>query len=191
MKNFRNKYYFLRHGRNIHQTELKHICYGWPEDTVPCMLDEVGIKEVTVSGTELKDKNIDVIYSSDILRTKQTSEIVALILGIDKIYYDERLRDMNWGIFSEGLKSKVYEYYEDKDLMNDSVPEGECWRDLQKRAIAALKDIDKEYDNKNILIVTHGDVVLLLEAYLNDWDFDEIWRQKENVVKTGEWRKYN
>lgn len=106
MKKLKNTYYLLRHGRNIHQTELKDVCYGWPEDEVPCELDSEGVKQVALSGMKLMDKGIDLIYSSDILRTRQTAEIVSSMLQIERIVYDERLRDLNWGIYAGGPKRR-------------------------------------------------------------------------------------
>jgi broad specificity phosphatase PhoE len=64
----------------------------------------VGLKEVTLAGLKLQECNIDLIYSSDILRTKQTSEIVASILGISEIKFNQKLRDLNWGILQVVLK---------------------------------------------------------------------------------------
>lgn len=192
MKTLKNTYYVLRHGRNIHQTELKDFCYGWPDDKIPCKLDEVGIKQVTVSGMKLKDKQIDSIYSSDILRTKQTSEIVSSILNLDEINFDERLRDVNWGIFAEGPKDKAFAFYNDKNRMEDSPPQGESWGDLKKRILSALMEIEEKHADKNILIVSHGDPILILEAFVNDWNLDEILNKKrENMIQTGEFRKLN
>ncbi len=191
MKNLKNKYYLLRHGRNIHQTELKDICYGWPDDEIPCELDEVGLKEVTLAGLKLQECNIDLIYSSDILRTKQTSEIVASILGISEIKFNQKLRDLNWGIFAGGPKKDALGFYEGKNRMIDRPENGESWGDLQKRAAEFLEELESKYEDKNILIVSHGDTILLLEAYVNDWSSEEILRQKKNVIKTGEMRKLN
>ncbi len=183
-----NSYYLLRHGRNIHQTELKDICYGWPDDDIPCKLDEVGIKQAILAGEKLKDFNIDLIFSSPVLRTKQTAEIVANILGITTICFDKRLRDMNWGVFAGGPKQRVYEYYSERDLMYDAPEKGESWSELQKRVVSVIKDIEGEYKNKNVLIVSHGDPILLLKAFYNKWGLDEILKEKKNI-KVGEFHE--
>ncbi|MDD3032713.1 MAG: histidine phosphatase family protein [Candidatus Pacebacteria bacterium] len=191
MKTLNNTYYLLRHGRNIHQTELKEICYGWPDDKKPCELDEVGIKEVTASGIKLKDKNIDLIYSSDILRTKQTAEIVASIIGIEKIIYNVKLRDLNWGVFAGGPKKTALDFYQNRSRMEDRPENGESWGDLQKRVSEFLKEVDGKNKNKNILLISHGDAILLLEAWLHDWSLEEILEKRKEMIKTGELRKLN
>lgn len=191
MKNFKNTYYLLRHGRNIHQTELKDVCYGWPDDSIPCKLDEVGIKEATLAGIKLKSCGVNLIYSSDILRTKQTAEIVASILGISKINFDERLRDLNWGIFAGGPKKDARAFYENRDKMSDKPQNGESWGDLQKRTAEFLEELEDKHDGQNILIISHGDAILLLEAWFNDWALKEILEHRKNMIKTGEIRKLN
>jgi len=190
-KNLKNTYYLLRHGRNIHQTELKDICYGWPDDDNPCKLDEVGIEQATLAGTGLKDFNINLIYSSDILRTKQTAEIVASILGISVINYDEKLRDLNWGVFAGGPKKEALAFYNEKNRMKDRPENGESWGDLQKRVVESLKKMENNHSNKNILIVSHGDTILLLMAWFNDWSLEEILKQRKNMIQTGELRRLN
>lgn len=191
MKKLKNTYYLLRHGRNIHQTELKDVCYGWPEDEVPCELDSEGVKQVALSGMKLMDKGIDLIYSSDILRTRQTAEIVSSMLQIERIVYDERLRDLNWGIYAGGPKKDALAFYTDKNRMNDRPLNGESWGDLKNRVEECLNDIESINEGKNILLVSHGDAILLLQAYVNDWDLEEIILQRENIIGTGELRKLN
>lgn len=191
MKKLKNTYYVLRHGRNIHQTDLKDVCYGWPDDEIPCELDEVGIKEVTLSGLKLKDCGIDLIYSSDILRTRQTAEIVAPILDINEIKFNQKLRDLNWGVFAGGPKKDALSFYEGKNRMIDRPEKGESWGDLQKRIEEFLKNLENKYENKNILIVSHGDPILFLEAFVNDWNLENIIENRKNMIKTGELRKLN
>ena len=184
----KNTYFLLRHGRNIHQTKLKDICYGWPDDEVPCKLDDVGIEQALMAGEKLKEFKIDLIYASPVLRTKQTAEIVANVLGINAICFDKGLRDMNWGVFAGGPKKKVYEYYKDKDLMNEAPEKGESWSMLQKRVVDVIKSIEASYFNKRVLIVSHKDPILLLEAFYNNWSFEEIL---EKDIQVGELRRLN
>ena len=191
MLKLKNHYYLLRHGRNIHQTDKKHICYNWPDDNPPCKLDEVGIKQAKQAGIELKDKNIELIFSSDILRTKQTAEIVASILDKEITSFDERLRDNNWGIFAGKLKAEARAFYNDKDKMIIAPPQGESWGDIQKRLIDFISEIEKKYTDKNVLIVSHGDPILLIEAWINEWNLEKILEEKQHMIGTGEIKKLN
>jgi len=192
MKELKNKYILLRHGRNIHQTLLKDYCYNWPDDNPPCKLDEVGIKQALLAGQELLKKNVDLIFSSDILRTKQTAEIVSGILGKEINGFDERLRDLNWGILMGGLKTKARAFYDDKDRLKDRPQDGENWADIQKRMSEVVIDLEGKYTGKNILIISHADPILVLEGWIKDWDSEKmLYEKKNNLINTGEFKEIN
>jgi broad specificity phosphatase PhoE len=131
-----NKYYLLRHGKNNHQEENPDIIYCYPDNDTPCFLIEEGINQVKRSGGILKDKNIDLIFCSDILRTRQTAKIVAEIIGFDlnKIIYDVRLRDINWGIFGGKSKKEAWDFHENNkiNMFENTPPKGENWKNVKK-----------------------------------------------------------
>ena len=190
----KNKYILLRHGKNIHQTKLKDIIYHFPDDNPPCQLIEEGIEEAKRAGEKIKEKNIDYIYCSDILRARQTAKIVADVIGFDseKIIYDTRLRDINWGIFGGKHKDEAWAYY-NCDMMrkfNESTPQGETWNDCKKRMIDILQEIERNNENKNILIISHGDPLWLLEGYIKGISDEELVEKRaEIMIQTGEVRE--
>jgi len=190
----KNKYTFLRHGKNIHQTQLKDIIYCYPDDNPPCTLIEEGIEEAKKAGEKLRDKNIEHIYCSDILRTRQTAKIVSDIIGFDseKIIYDTRLRDINWGIFAGKHKDEAWAYY-DNDKMrkfDEMTPEGETWNNCRNRMVEVLNEIENNFINKNILIISHGDPLWLLEGHIKGKTDKELVEKRESImIKTGEVRE--
>ena len=193
----KNRYFLLRHGKTIHQVEKKDIIYNYPDDNPACILLGQGIKEVQLAGEILKGKNIDLIFSSDILRTRQTVKIVAKLINYDleKIVYNRRLRDVNWGIFRGKSKEKAWAYY-DNDMMKkfeQGVPQGESWNQCKERMIEVLKEIEDNFENKNVLIVSHGDPLWLLEGYMRGKSNEELILQenKKESIKTGEIREIN
>lgn len=195
MRILKNKYFLLRHGKTIHQAEKKDIVYEYPDDSPPCDLLEEGIEQIKLVSEKLKEKNIDCIFASDILRVKLTVEIVAKIIGYDleKVVYDKRLRDINWGIFGGKNKKEAWAYY-DNDKMKKfeiGVPKGESWNQCQERMVAVLNEIENKYENKNILIVSHGDPLWLLEGYLKDKTQEELLEEKNKNkdIRTGELRE--
>jgi len=126
-------------------------------------LTDVGKKQAEESGKKLKDKGIDIIISSDFMRTKETAEIVAKEIGLDpkEIIFDERIREIGtgdfegktWGEFAAQFSNREERY-------NDTLENGvETMRSFRKRAASFLFDIDLKYKNKKILIVTHGAIV--------------------------------
>ena len=193
----KNRYFLLRHGKTIHQTEKKDITYNYPDDNPACVLLEQGIKEVQLAGEILKGKNIDLIFSSDILRTRQTVKIVAKLINYDleKIVYNRRLRDVNWGIFRGKSKEKAWAYY-DNDMMKkfeQGVPQGESWNQCKERMVEVLEEIEDNFENKNVLIVSHGDPLWLLEGYMRGKSNEELIfeKNKNEDIKTGEIREIN
>ncbi len=187
----RNSYFVLRHGRNNHQTEKPDLVYGWPNEEPPCVLDLVGREQIKAAAEELAEENIDLIFSSDLLRTRQSAEIVAERLGIKEIHYDERLRDVNWGVFQGRTKKEAWEYYSHnmKEKFAKAVPEGESWNDCRDRMLACLEEIDSKHENRIILLVSHSDPLWLLEGALKGLNNQELLRSKENEIKVGEIRK--
>ncbi len=198
----RNTYYIIRHGQNIHQISNKKrkkpLIYPWPEKK-PIRLTLQGKKEVLASAKILKKKNIGLIYSSDMFRAKQTSEILAKELKIKKITFDKRLRDGNLGIYNGRPKEVFYKEFfvvNTEERFAKRPKGGESWNDIKKRTADFIKSVDKKYKNKNVLLVSHGDPLWLLESvvrgYSNKKAFDAIFDKKIYklvIMKTGGLRK--
>ena len=161
-----NKYFLLRHGQTIYQRDGKRINY--PEGSEYSLeITEEGREMIKKAADELKDKNIDLIFSSPFLRTKQSAEIAASILGIKEINYDERLVDIDMGI----LAGKTYEEYEKfftkkKDRFVEKPEGAESWNEILKRLRSFLNDVEVEQKNKNILIISHADPIWLFAGLL-------------------------
>lgn len=191
-KRFKNEYFLLRHGKNIHQTSKKDIVYGYPDDNPPCELIDEGIREAESAGFALLESAIDLIISSDVLRTRQTAEIVSGIIGYsDLIVFDERLRDKNWGVFAGKKKEEVWDFYDNQKIRAfDVAPErGETWDDCRKRVCDFFNDIESVYNNRNILIVSHSNPLWLLEGMVSNLSNQELLDNYGKIIKTGEVRK--
>ncbi|MDP3991008.1 MAG: class I tRNA ligase family protein [Candidatus Nealsonbacteria bacterium] len=182
-----NNYYFLRHGESLKNIKKVNSC--WPE-TIKYPLTKKGKKQIEKAAKELKNKKIDLIFSSDLLRTKQTAEIIAKELKA-KVIYDQSLRDYNVGIFNNQSPKKIWEYVvENNNIFYKKAPRGESWTDLKKRMFQFIKKVDKKYSDKNILIISHEGPLSLLEASLKGTDNKEFlnWR-KDLSIKVGELRR--
>ena len=95
MEKLNNSYFLIRHGQAL--SNVKSVCSCFPE-TFHNPLTETGVQMVEASVHILKDKQIDLIFSSDVLRAKQTAGIVGNALNIEP-EFDIRLREINFGIF--------------------------------------------------------------------------------------------
>lgn len=194
----RNQYFILRHGQSL--KNKKRISAGWPEKFYS-PLTRKGEKQIKEIAKKLKKKKrIDVIFSSDLLRTKQTALIVGKELGL-KPKFDKRLREVNYGIFNgktiretgkfwnKGKKLTPLEHYSKRFQV--SLPGGENYADIEKRMSEFIKEAEKKYQEKNILIIGHQRPFTLLEKVIYGYDLKKfikiIMGKKE--IKTGEVRK--
>ena len=185
-----NNYFIFRHGDSLRQT--KNVAMCWPEK-IFCPLTKEGEKEVETSAKKLKNKKIDIIFSSDLLRTKQTAEILSKETGA-RIIFDKRLREYNVGIFNGKNPRLVWDYLNKKgNIVSAKPPRGESLLGIGKRMSSFLKDLNKKYQNKNILIVSHELPLTILEGILKGWAIEKIleWRKwkKESRIKTGQFRE--
>ncbi len=110
-----------------------------------------------------------------------------------KINFDKRLRDVNLGIFLGRRKKELYADFPDPLKRFTRRPKnGESWNDLRKRMIDFLKETDKKYRGKKILIVGHGDPLWLLEGSLKGLSQKELLKKKfarKDYIKVGELRR--
>ena len=66
-------------------------------------------------------------------------------------------------------------------------PQGETWNDCKKRMIDLLQEIERNNENKNILIISHGDPLWLLEGYIKGISDEELVEKRaEIMIQTGE-----
>ncbi len=189
----KNKYFLLRHGENNHLAEKPNLTYLYPDNDPPAFLTKQGIEEAKKAGETLKEKGISLIFSSDILRARETAKIVAEIIGLKEIIYDTRLRDINWGIFAGKDKKQGWEFFNNEAIkrFETPLPQGESWNQCLERMMRVLKEIEDNFQDRSILIVSHGDPLWLLEGYIKGLTKEELikQRQEQGVLKTGEIRE--
>jgi isoleucyl-tRNA synthetase len=187
-----NKYFILRHGENIYTSKLKDIIYPKSEN-FSLGLTEKGKQNIMALSPKLKRAKIDFIFSSDYQRAKETAEIIAKELGL-KVSFNKKLRDVNLGIYHGKQKQELYQAFPDmKERFYKKPKGGETWLNCRKRMVNFIKDVDRKYQNKTILIVGHGDPLGLLEGSMKGLSQEELVKQKleKKIIKTGELRKLN
>ncbi len=148
----KNTYYVMRHGESIANRD-GYMDVG---TDIHNHLTENGMQQVHVAISELKDMQIDMIISSPVLRTQETSEIVANALNLP-IIYDDRIREYNMGVYNGKPAKEYFDMYKHTYVQLDTRPDdGETHREMMDRSMACILDLEKQYAGKTILIVTHG-----------------------------------
>ena len=184
-----NTYFILRHGETPYQLKKEKIIYPWPEPS-PIFLTKRGEEQIEKAGEQLKDKKIDLIFSSDMTRTKQTSEIVSRKINVKPIF-DIRLREIDYGNYKGKL---VRDYKTDfsslKQRFFEKPKNGESGLDVEKRLLDFFNEIDEKYKNKNILIISHqGPLHILNGMLMGIKDENLLDQNKASLLKVGEFKK--
>ena len=184
MIKLKNHYFILRHG----ETNWEHsdICYPL-NNKISVVLSEQGISQIKLVAESLKKESIDLILSSDYLRTKQAAEIAAKVLNL-KVIIDARLGDTNIGNYYGKPKAEFYNEFPNPIQRFELGPKnGESWNDVKKRLTVFLKEVEEKYQDKNILIVGHGDSLWLFDGLIkestNQELLDIIFKKKEYIKK--------
>ena len=155
-----NRYIIMRHAEAEHN--IKGILSSDTEEAHA--LTAKGKEEAKNAGAKLLSENIDLIISSPLQRTRETAEIVAAALD-KKVFIDERIREEDFGDISGFKASDFTKYFPNFEFrLNESVGGGETLRETKKRMGEFLYDLEKTYEGKTILIVTHDGPAKLLKV---------------------------
>lgn len=157
------KLYFVRHGES--EANTRHVISN-RESTFH--LTSRGRQQAEMLARKIKDIPLSAIFSSPVLRARETTEILSATLGV-RYQTTEALREYDCGILEEKSDEESWgyhnQYYEDWVLRGQYThkPEGgECFLDIQKRFVPFIEDLTKGNDDKNILLVGHGGLFTLM-----------------------------
>jgi len=169
------KIYFFRHGET--DWNIEHKCQGQIMDP-PIHLNDKGREQAKKTASLLKNKNLEMIFSSDLHRAKETAEIVAEEIGKIEIKYDSRLRETNFGDI-QGLNPEERRKLDiDECITNHDIPfpNGESFNQLSSRAFDFLKYLVENYSYDRVGISTHGGLIGNVRSKLTG----EKYRHTEN-----------
>ena len=162
-----NQITLIRHGQ-----DERNKLGGWSDNK----LTDEGIKEVVILSKELSEK-YDLIISSDLPRAFETAKIISEYLGLELIL-DPEFRETNNGLLKnltlEEFNIKYPGLYFSTLKMDQRYPNGESPNDFYNRIKEAFIKIINEYQNKNILIVTHGGVITVINCLINGWEYSNL-----------------
>jgi broad specificity phosphatase PhoE len=126
-------------------------------------LSELGIEQAHVLAQKLAGKKIDLIISSPLQRAVKTAEIANEVVGT-QIIIDKRLIEINFGIY-EGVSRYTPEFQAVRTSFAYKFPNGESTFMVVQRVFNFLDEIKAKYPDKTVLIVSHGVVCKIINAY--------------------------
>ncbi|MFS8131239.1 MAG: histidine phosphatase family protein [Candidatus Dojkabacteria bacterium] len=171
----------------------RHGKYLNPQSLIPfrsndVSLSEEGIDQIEKNAEKLLSFDISQIYSSPIRRCAETADIYSRILkvGID---YEEDLLEIDSpyeNINESEYKKLVAEnsIYVDKFHLSHG---GESIETVEERIQRVLTKILRENKGKTILLVSHGDplMLLLLKVQKIDFDINKKLESQVNYIPKG------
>ena len=161
----------------IQHTQSVHHTNGMVGSWTDWELSELGVNQAKNIGEKLKaelDGRKFVMYSSDLLRAKQTAENVGNYLGITPILKSE-LRERNLGKCCGKSVQWLRENIEQQEKTIDDrlFSDAESRRDEWNRLKPFFDEIMTN-DEENIIIVSHGDLLSVFNTMFLGLDVETI-----------------
>lgn len=169
--------YLVRHGQQIRgdNDSPESLAYD-------AHLSDTGRRQADAVGRALAGSDLDVVYSSNLVRAHDTGKAIASSYG-HEVCVDERLKEIS--VFRDVPEEQSYEQAVGLEkaveattrmvetLTWDSIAIGEGSREFRSRVHTAIWEIVRRHRNKNIAIACHGGVInaFLCEEYGLDRDF--------------------
>ena len=148
--------YLMRHGADPSDRYGGWSTFG---------LTKEGREQVHNAMSQLQDKGIQKIYASDLVRAKETAQIVAESLSLEITYLPE-FRESNNGLLAGMLKTEAFEKYPGVYWNNlgwtDSWPGGESPKEFFRRIQHAWIEFKQSVGDENVLLVSHGGVMNII-----------------------------
>jgi len=171
--------YLVRHGQS--EWNVKWLMQG---KTSGVPLTKAGIAQARALADKLAPVRLAAIFSSDLLRARQTAQIVAFRRQLP-VMTTPALRERSFGLF----EGKTLEEYEQKRklVLNrfHALPDRakfafefphqiESLGKTIDRIMVWLNDVGRQFAGKNVLAVAHGGVLRLLLIYLNFGSYRQL-----------------
>lgn len=155
------KIYIMRHGETVWNKN------GIIQGRTNNRLSAEGISQVEAQAEQYKDAHFDLIYSSPLMRTMQTANIMNRYHHC-KIVKDSRIIEIDQGQFSGKKKETLTEKQWEQFNFRDKSLGMESFEELRTRVQAFIDEIKQKYPTKSLLIVSHGAPANVLYMLLSE-----------------------
>ena len=170
--------YIIRHGQVYNPDK---IIYG----RLPNFgLSEIGKKQIEETAKFLKDKQIDMIFSSPLLRAKQTAEIIKNELELTTIHITEEINEVKTSY--QGWKTEKLDKLQSQVYLNPLDPHDETMEQIAQRMEHFVDTISQSFAGKRIAVCSHGDPIMLLKFVIHNKPLEVVSFKTDNYVQHGE-----
>ncbi len=150
--------YCIRHGESTYNAE------GRVQGQADVPLSELGLRQGQAVAAALRQVPIDAIYSSPLQRAYKTAQMSAIVLGLE-IRTDDRLKELNAGVFQDKLRSELETLYPEElsrwtsGELDFAIPGGESRGDLVRRGTEFLRAL-AGCEFQHVAVITHGRLLI-------------------------------
>lgn len=128
-------------------------------------LDEEGVQQAIKLGQRLTGETWDLVYSSHLIRARQTAAIIAQELGIETVTEDKRLGEAGGGLIEGTTEEERVSKWGTSWKLLDLGMENNA--SVVARGRSFMQDLLIENSGKKILLISHGSFIRqLLDALL-------------------------
>jgi probable phosphoglycerate mutase len=137
-------------------------------------LNDIGRAQARALADSLADQEIDVVYSSDLVRAHETAQIVADRLGLP-VEVDAGLREVDVGDWSGRAQSEIEaidpEGFRRWQQGGKGWSGGESYEEMGERVVAAVLRLAARHPGQTLLLVTHGGSIRACRATAAGLDY--------------------
>ena len=155
----------MRHSES--KANVAKIIISTPENGVKedYALSELGREQARISAEKTHLGADTLIFTSDFSRARETAEIVAEVIGAAAPQVTPTLRERHFGEFEEKSNAHYDDVWKhDADSGDHNEFGVESVNANVKRTTAFILELEEKYSDKDILLVSHGDTLQILQT---------------------------
>ena len=162
-----------------------HLTIEFPGREMDVPLSELGVRQSMALGDWFarQMEKPTVVISSPYERTRETARLILDTAKINnaRVFYDERLREREFGIFDRLTWAGSLEKYPEECEKRIQIgkfyyrpPHGESWCDVAIRVRGVWRVIQEDFAGENVMVVSHEAVSHLIRYVLENLTEEEI-----------------
>jgi phosphoserine phosphatase len=142
-------------------------------------LNAKGIQQAHTLAKDIKRANMQLLYSSPLLRASQTADILANKLGLP-LYFEQRLMEIHQGDWQTRLRGEIEALYPDlfkrweTQPWQVTPPGGESLDQVKARVDQVIDDLVRTHPGQKLGIVTHRIPIALVKMRFQNLDLDIV-----------------
>lgn len=160
----------VRHGSTIWNAEGKY------QGIIDVPLSDKGRQEVQMVAERLRNEDIKAVYSSYLIRARETAEIIASPHGLPVKVIREfgEINFGDWeGLTAQEIKDKfgedAYRLWMEDPVMAD-ISGGDRIAEFAERVVQGFNQVSQAHQEDTVVVATHGGALMVLGCHLQGED---------------------